>query len=70
MKEGRYYSFTLNVKGTEHKFDTFDELYAFFDYEVSVYDFDNVKVYVNDHYVGNSPTKIANSKLYKRWTRC
>lgn len=59
--------FILKVKDREYKFESFHDLYSFMDYEVSVYDLDNMKVYCNDHYLGTSPTDIANKESYKRW---
>ena len=65
-------TFTLKVSNKYEKdFESFHELYAYFDYEVSVYDFDDCKVYLNGHLLKGSPTDIANRETYKTsmWLR-
>lgn len=65
-------TFTLIVNGKYSKdFEDFHALYAYFDYEVSVYDFDNCTVLLNGHPLKGSPTDIANRETYKTsiWLR-
>ena len=59
-------TFTLIIadKGTKD-FGTFDELYAYFDYEVSINDLDRCRVKLNGHLLPGSPTDIANNGSYK-----
>ena len=63
-------TFTLKIRDEKIKdFKTFDKLYAYMDFQVSVQDLDECRLEVNGKKVNGTITDIANKKSYRHYLK-